>query len=282
MNDIRNEIEYHVYGMRRSGHHGIIQWIMQHCGRTSVHLDDVCGKDPILHSARINTLGLPIFYAPPQDEGFQRNKNSDRLFFIYERELGGVDWQAIRNFSPKDQLILSFENHQVDHDEYHAYLSMRETFCGKSANTVKIIVVRDIHNYLASLLAAWFSKDQPIEPMMTLYKSYAEQALRALDGSSSYIFINFNRWFMSKNYRIEMAQQLGFKTSGEPYKRVPTNGGGSSFDGMAYMGKADEMPVMQRWKNYQHDARYRAILQDCALLNLSTSLFGDVTGQTKE
>ena len=240
-------------------------------------MDDIHGVDPILDSARINTLSMPIFCSPTDDKSYQNIVNRDRLFFTYERVLENVDWEAIRNFSVKDQLILSFENRQIDHDEYQAYLNQREIFCGESAKTVKIIVLRDIHNYLASLSAAWFSADDLIEPMMALYKTYAQQAQKVRDGSSEYVFINFNRWFSAKNYRIETAKKLGFKTSGEAFKRVPTNGGGSSFDGIAFMGKADEMQVLQRWKHFQNDARYQSILQDQRLLDLSNHLFGDPT-----
>ena len=266
-----------MYGMHRSGHHGIIQWIMEHCEGASLHLDDVCGADPILDSARINTLGLPIFCALPEEKLFQNKRHSDRLFFTYERVLKNVDWQAIRDFSPKNQLILSYENRQIGHAEYHAYIKRRKVFCGKSTKTIKIIVLRDIHNYLASLLAAWFSSNDQVEPMMVLFKSYARQAQRVIDGDSSFVFINFNRWFSSKKYRIETAIRLGFKTTGEAFKRVPTNGGGSSFDGITFMGRANEMQVLQRWKHYQNNVQYQTILQDQSLLDLSNSLFGDLT-----
>ena len=247
------------------------------CGGTSVHLDDVCGADPILDSARINTLGLPIFCPPPEEKRFQNKRHSDRIFFTYERVLKNMDWQAIRETSPKNQLILSYENCQINHAQYDAYIKQREVFCGISTKTIKIIVLRDIHNYLASLLAAWFNSNDQVEPMMVLYKSYARQAQKVVDGDSSFVFINFNSWFLSKDYRIKTAERLGFKTNGAAFKRVPTNGGGSSFDGMAYMGRADEMQVLQRWKHYQNNLQYQTILQDQSLLDLSNSLFGDLT-----
>jgi hypothetical protein len=56
---------------------------------------------------------------------------------------------------------------------------------------------------------------------------------------------------------------------------VPAVGGGSSFDGMAYNGRAEEMPVLHRWHPFLGDPRFHRLLTS-TVTELSDRIFGPV------
>jgi hypothetical protein len=65
---------------------------------------------------------------------------------------------------------------------------------------------------------------------------------------SDVIFIIYDKWFVDKKYRKEISNKLGLKFSDEKFESVPNAGRGSSFDGIKYDGRAQEMNVLNRYK----------------------------------
>ena len=55
----RNEIT--VFGLKRSGSHAIIHWLLHHMGKRTVHLNDVTNASPYDSCTEINVKGLPSF-----------------------------------------------------------------------------------------------------------------------------------------------------------------------------------------------------------------------------
>ena len=62
------------------------------------------------------------------------------------------------------------------------------------------------------------------------------------------VFIIYDKWFIDIEYRKEISGKLGLEFSDEMLENVPKAGGGSSFDGLKYNDKAQEMNVLNRYK----------------------------------
>lgn len=61
--------------------------------------------------------------------------------------------------------------------------------------------------------------------------------------------LNYNTWVQSPAYRKQWTEevlQVPFTDSGINY--IPSNGGGSSFDGLNFQHKANKMDLFNRWK----------------------------------
>ncbi len=67
------------------------------------------------------------------------------------------------------------------------------------------------------------------------------------------IDLNYNKWFVSEDYRKELCKKLNIPFTDAGLQHVPSS---SSFDGMAYTGKAQDMGVLERWKKFEKEPRY--------------------------
>ena len=65
---------------------------------------------------------------------------------------------------------------------------------------------------------------------------------------SDIIFIIYDKWFTDIEYRKGISMKLGLTFSDEKFENVPRAGSGSSFDGIMYDGKAQQMNVLNRYK----------------------------------
>jgi hypothetical protein len=85
--------------------------------------------------------------------------------------------------------------------------------------------------------------------------------------------VSYNEWVTSVEYRREVAAALGLEFDDRGAHKVPAAAGGSSFDGTAYDGRAEEMPVLRRWHRFITDPRFRYMLTP-EVLKLSDRIFG--------
>ena len=112
----------------------------------------------------------------------------------------------------------------------------------KGHRSKDVLVLRDLKNCMASrLMTTGVVKDG----MLELWKKHAKMFL---DEDVDMIKINFNNWFMSITYRNWVASLIGFENHDCGLKDVPNYGNGSSFDGLKYDGKGNEMDVLNRYK----------------------------------
>lgn len=70
-----------------------------------------------------------------------------------------------------------------------------------------------------------------------------------------------------------MARQLSVDFTDAGVDAVPLCGGGSSFDGRLYHGRASQMAVQDRWRHFADDAGFRRLF-DPQLRELAAALFG--------
>jgi hypothetical protein len=129
---------------------------------------------------------------------------------------------------------------------------------------ISFIVLRDFYNAYASfkrlsrnpILSGLNEIDYP-----NLWVKYA----REFAGETSYlknkIFINYNKWFASEDYRkriLSVIRENGIPTiiDGTPNLKVAKQGFGSSFDEINFENRANQMKVTERYKKYLTDEEY--------------------------
>jgi hypothetical protein len=90
------------------------------------------------------------------------------------------------------------------------------------------------------------------------------------------IVVNYNQWFSDIEYRKKISKKLSLSFTDSGFLEVPHHGGGSSFDGSNFNMKAADMDVLNRWRAFKDDKRYKAILENKELAKLSDKIFGKI------
>jgi len=259
-----NNVEMRVVGLSRSGNHPIINWI----GRQFPG-EKVC----LLNSAQPKTNPFVTGFSAGYDErkGFTICFND---FMINKK------WEQKGRFKKKYCLIYSYEDVPLDEVAAPEFEANREMWIGASLRRYDILILRDPFNLFASRFAAKFMEPPEIYfKLVGLWKNYAKEFLRITSYlNNRVVAINYNDWFSSVGYREELANKLDLPFSDKGVKKVVSMGFGSSFDGQTFSGRAQEMEVLKRWKNFADDPFYRTILNDPELIELSNRIFGHISG----
>jgi hypothetical protein len=110
---------------------------------------------------------------------------------------------------------------------------------------------------------------------VALWKAQVEQCLHPdtyADGA--FIGIDYGRWVSEAAYTQSVCERLGLRYVETGRDDVLDFGGGSSFDGTLFHGRASAMPVLDRWRVYHDDPYYRALFdRDPDLARLSEQYF---------
>lgn len=183
---------------------------------------------------------------------FRNNKNKKEPFF--QTVLGKKRTTENRKLVV-DNFICNYENKRIE-----------ECVEFEFSEYYDVIVCRDILNMVASQIKT--NRVNDIDFMISLWKYYT-----SLDEHERRIIVNFNEWHINEQYRRTISKQLKLNFNDEGKNIVSSIGGGSSFDGVDYNGKAHEMDLLNRWKQY-HDHEYiKRILNDDELLTLLDEKF---------
>jgi len=274
--NVINIREIAVFGIKRSGNHAIIHWLLHHMGKKTVHLNDVTGANPYDSCTEINAKGLPLYRSKLRIRDLYRRFVRNDVI-EYSKQDRSVQWDELRMFSPKDCLILSYENLFIENDAYKEFQKKPDSYVGRSVKRYRVVVLRDAFNLFASQHRASFMAPEEIKRCVEIYKQYAEIFLKpGKQEECNIICINYNQWFLDPNYRIQLGRRFGVNITADEFQKVPSIGGGSSFDGTSMNGKAERMRVLERWKECQEDPGYRAIFKDIRLVELSDAIFGRI------
>jgi hypothetical protein len=271
--DCINQKEIALFGLKRSGNHALTHWLMEQLGSGTVHLNDVNTEDPFESCREINIRGLRSFCTY---RGLSSITARWRTM-EYSKNRLDVDWDAIRNHSPKSGLIISYENRSLDTEIYTRFCNRHDEMVGKSEQRFHVVLLRDAFNLFASQYQASFIQSADIEEGIGIYKQYAELFLdpdKQIERKT--ICVNYNQWFQDSRYRIELGKQFGLDIDGKAYRTVPSIGGGSSFEGVSKQGNGHRMDVLQRWKRLSDDSGYRKIFTDKYLVELTNEIFGPI------
>jgi hypothetical protein len=207
--------------MKRSGSHAVINWI--------------CSQ----HSSAVYFSGCKV----------KNNRIEPRWMNIYK------EGNYIKRLPDKidnslyDLVIYNFEIENFQNLDLLDYLEKQNVHEVLKVFDAKIIIlIRDPFNMVASRLQFW-SKQNTAKSPGVVWKRLVKQCLN----SNKYIIdINYNEWFCSKRYREDLANRLQINFNDNGLNKV-LGYGISSFDGYKFDNKAQDMDVLNRWKNYRNN-----------------------------
>jgi hypothetical protein len=234
-------------GLSRSGNHAVIDWMLR----------QMSGRWCFFNC--IEPKATPQSSARPLHDG--------RCVIA-----SGVDLQAEAEgmVSPKDWVLLSQEDVFLGPALGDAATRVHEAALGAARQRLDVIIVRDPFNLVASrrkLPCAVISEATTLR----IWKQHARAALAAAPGSGR-LAVSYAAWAREPGYRRALAAALGLTAQDAGVERVAGCGGGSSFDGMAYDGRAHEMAVFDRWRHFADDPSFWALFDD-QVVELCNRLF---------
>lgn len=229
-------------GLRRTGNHAVINWIK--------HQVD----------------GPFLFY--------NNILAGEAAFLRFEREL------RFGGFS-RPTLLLSYEDRLIDDifdEELRGILA--DYACGARASAHLALILRDPHNLLASRAKRWpkwFARPEAREKMVTIYKEHARVFLGDAPPPAGVRLapVNYNSFVADAGYRRRLAEHLETPFTDRGRDEVTSYGRGSSFDGQMRDGAAASMDVLGRWRAFENDPDFRAVVGDPVLIDLAQRVFGD-------
>jgi hypothetical protein len=250
---IVNQAEIRVVGISRSGNHAIINWILaQAAGRTCFLNCAEPGCNPFV-SARPRTPELPGWRAPY--EGF------------------GIGAEREGRLSRKDLLVHSYEDTFLGPFKKPENEARHDDWVGSSGRRIDLLILRDPRNLFASRLASGYGWLED-EIVARVWSQHAREFLGLRRNlHQERLMVSYNDWVTSPDYRRGVAAALGVDFDDRAAHKVPAAAGGSSFDGTAYDGRAEEMPVLRRWHRFLGDERFHFMLTP-EVLELSDRIFG--------
>ena len=138
-----------------------------------------------------------------------------------------------------------------------------------------IILIRSPHNNLASILGILMRgrgfQKHIFWNFATDWIMYAKEVLGETNYFPNKVVINFDLWFASEEYRKTISHHLGLDYSDEGVNRVIRVG--SSFDGLRFSNKAQEMKVLDRWEHFKGNEDYLKVLDNDELIEKTKLLY---------
>ncbi len=233
---------YQIFGIQRSGNHAIINWL----------IDNMSGS--VLHCNHV-----------------RKNQHPRDCKKNFRWGLGN------------SHLIASFEEYSPNDFE----LKFDSDLYGQFTSGFNLLLLRDPFNLFASRYAwekppgdRFREKIKTRERKISLWKEYANTYLKWQSHQQPQnITINYNQWCVDDEYRLKLAKKLGFEIEEIQSKRIPKNGGGSSFTGSQKI--VDKNIFLQRFREFENDEKFKSIFKDEELIDLSKKIFGKIDGTYK-
>ena len=257
--NIVNQKEIRIVGLRRSGNHGIIIWIRRHYANRIWHLNNV---SPFKNPYRQLAKNYP---------------DKEKL----QKEAQGI-------FSQKECLVYNYENYSLESIANSKCEKKHDLYLGKSYQKYDLLILRDPYNMFASIYQGQQQAEGDSNYILTypnnqksitrLWLDYAKEFL----GETNYlkndkILLNYNLWVSDRNYRQSISTQLDLEFCDTGFNVVKDYGGGSSFDGTKFNQQADKMDVLNRWQKFIDDEDYRKMF-DNEIIEYSQKIFGRIEG----
>lgn len=178
---------------------------------------------------------------------------------------------------PYKHKIYSFE--YLNLNEYVKY-----DFASWNEEYIDILFLRDYYNWLASSYKLgdkrfdreWKNVRGETEiPIIELWRQYAQEFINRQKLKENTIFVKYNDWFKSKNYRKEICDKLNIKFTDVGLNKVSNFGGGSSYSKYSITSNAqNKLKTTQRWKNHKNDTNYiRHIENNMDIVKLNNEIF---------
>ena len=233
------DLEIIFLGLRRSGNHAVINWLLDQPDCSHVFYNNAWPQNPFLR-------------AP---DSYQADGPDVRM----------------------NLLLCSFEDRPLRLiGSAQCYPHRRIPNPPEVKRRIYVVLMRDPFNLFASQLKS--SKDKPRYvgglSMPQLYLTYVSEQVGGtnfLNGEK--LFISYNRWRSDKSYRESIATRLDLTVSDRGLDKVPRYGGGSSFERRRADGSGSQMHTYARWVHYKDDPRYLRMFRNRALVEYALSEF---------
>ncbi len=229
---------FRFHSARRAGHHAIMRWLAAHLDNEVLHLNDLM----------VESNGNPVKIEDNQvvlaDDSYLRT--FDEPIFYHEQK-------KVRS------IFLNFE----DQPPAIVIAPPKKMPTPEDWPVQDIVVLRDPLNLIASRVQMYRKQHHPVyasEVAIQNYILWSEILAQGSALSEKFTVINYNQWFLSKEYRqgIIEAFDLPFTDAGR--EEVSQSGQGSSFDGLNFDGAASQMKVLERYKATEEDEIYQSIV----------------------
>ena len=262
---MKNKKEIRIIAQKRSGQHAIIFWIISQVKGPVCYINNLFSVEKYKKKEILKKISHGYKYG--SEKWYFYNMNADQvkkenLFSIKNKELfiSNVEEQKIKN------IIKRIENLSI-------YTK------GNSEEIFNVLILRDPYNLLASKL----KRRRRIRYNSILnWINYAKEYLDITSYlGKNKIIINYNKWVVNKEYRKKILLQLGLDSENIDFTNIPTFGGGSSFSGTKYDGKADRMDVFKRWESFKNNKQYLSMVKYKSLQMLSEVIFGETPNDLK-
>ena len=257
--EIINQKELRVVGLRRTGNHAIITWLEQQHTGVVRHLNNVkAGENPYRYKGE----NLSDYHP-----------GHKKMVETYRRQAKG-------DLVKRDCLLHSYEDWGLDQIGSRRFEHYHDLYVGRSQQRFDVLILRDPFNLLASRIKKGYLAVKPRRrDVVNLWLQYAKEFL----GETCYlphnrVCINYNRWVCDRTYRQTLADQLQMTFSDAGLNTVRSLGGGSSFDAQTMNGQAAHMDVTNRWQHFADDPDYRRLLSNPDLWLYSEKIFGPLDG----
>lgn len=230
-----------LFGMRRSGNHLAINWILGQVPGSAVFYNNIRQK------------------AHPFDVGMREFR--------------------LRFPNTRPRIILSYEDltaSEIMQGPLPDFLADRA-----ARHDVRIqsgVILRDPYNLFASRLKKWperFATETDIRRQQELYRSHAELAQDPVPvfGDMPVVPILYNPLVSDPAYREKLSHKLYIRSGREGLDEVPLYGHGSSFDGYQTQGADVRAGVFDRWRSSSNDPKFRAVIADKHVRKTALTLF---------
>lgn len=172
-----------------------------------------------------------------------------------------------------------FQENTVATVEREEFEVLKEYF-GKHPTFRRVVILRDFKNWLASV--AKMQNSYRVMPLdVWKYATLLLEACQLTFFPRDEVFISYNKWCTSREYREEICDSLDLTYTNCGYRDVPSNGGGSSFDGTTYKD-GSQMDTLNRWKQMDGPEFQYLMERYHKVLELSNRYFGLVTDSCEE
>jgi hypothetical protein len=266
---------YLIYALRRSGQHAVLNWMCKQSRGGAIHFNN-----PQFADGKKLQQSQPFLrqVLASYEEDWQTQRR------LHHRVTSYKNGTVIESFQMSPYLFVPFPHEEVENlyinledfdlNNFENHGFSRCNFQEEFDNVYHVIINRDPYNWIASCFAKKFAEVyKNIRPRIETWRQHIKESLeetRILTGNV--VDINYNRWFLDKNYRESIGRKLGLKFTDAGINDVSIKGDGSSFDFIKYDGKAQEMRVLERWKSFKDDDEYIRLLDD-ELKDLSRRYF---------
>ena len=245
--------------MSRSGNHAVINWILAQATGRVCFLNCAEPKTNPFETARPLDCGTSVVATDPD--------------FDLEAERAG-------RLSRKDLLVFSHEDTFLGYAfggaGRNAFEAAHDRWVGLSRRRHDVLLLRDPFNLFASR-RRWQYCAIPDHTAVRMWKQHARAFLAPQRHGLRHatVTISYNLWVADAAYRRAVADALGLVFTDAGLDQTARCGGGSSFDGMAYDGRARDMKVFDRWRARLDDRHWRALFTP-DVLDLSEAIFGEL------